>query len=316
MASNSRLAVIVVCYHSDSVIQSCVDALDSAVVAIAADDRPRVDVILVANSAQDYAKEVTSRACELVSIDAGENIGFSPAVNLGMQAVIDADYFLLLNPDAQLTVNCLDILLSVARSRDAALVGPLLTDSTGQPHGLSERPFVSVRHELATQLLAAEKIRAAYGKHAYTVGDARCLTGACLLVEGDFLRAVGGLDTEVHMYLEDVLLCWEAHERGRRVVLASDARCDHAVGGSAGDENFASSLGLHLTALGARILFVRRTSGAFQALLVRILIGIGSAIRIVFAPGCQRKRHLATLRWALASGRPPVWREGPVIDPP
>ncbi len=313
MSKTIRLTVIVVCYHSDSVIQSCVDALDDAVVAIYG-DRPRVDLVLIANSAQDRAKAVNSRACNVISIDAGGNVGFAPAVNLGIQATNDADFFLLLNPDTQLTPNCLDVLLSVARSRDAALVGPLLMDSAGKPHGLSERPFASIRYEFATQLLAGEWIRPPYGKRAYSVGDARCLTGACLLVEGDFLRAVGGLDTEVRMYLEDLLLCWEAHQQGRRVVLAPEARCRHAVGGSAEGQNFSSSLGLHLTALGARISFVRRTSGAYQAFLLRILIGLGAAIRIVFAPRQQRKKHLAALRWVLASGRAPLWEEGPVLD--
>ncbi len=313
MASNIQLAVIVVCYHSDSVIQSCIDAVDNAVLTIPPDERPQVDLVLVANSEQDRDMEVRSGACRVIGLDAKENVGFAPAVNIGLQAAKHADFFLLLNPDTRLASDCLGALLSMAKSQGAALVGPILTDPTGKPHGLSERPFHSIRREFAMQVLAARRIQRPYGRRAGAMGDARCLTGACLLADGAFLREVGGLDTEVHMYLEDVMLCWEAHRRGRRVALALDARCSHTLGGSASGDNFSSSLGLYLTLLGARVSFMRRTSGASQALMMRVLIGVGAAIRVLLARG-QRRKNLATLRWAFMSGRPPLWQNGPVVN--
>jgi N-acetylglucosaminyl-diphospho-decaprenol L-rhamnosyltransferase len=308
-----HLAVIVVCYHSGAVIQSCIDALDDAVSVVQLGSRTQVELVLIANSPEDRVAEVTSRECRVTPIYADGNVGFSPAVNLGLAVVPHAEFVLLLNPDARLSKDCLAAMLSAARSDGAAIVGPILCDSSGQPHGASERPFHSVRREFATQLLGAGRRRPAYGKHAYETGDARCLTGACLLVEGSFFRIAGGLDTEVRMYLEDVVLCWQAHEHGRPVLLVPNALCYHALGESAEGANFVSSLGLHLTLLGARVAFVRRKSGHLHALMLRMLIGIGAVLRAASATGPARKMQLAVLRWAIASGDPPPWQDGPIV---
>jgi N-acetylglucosaminyl-diphospho-decaprenol L-rhamnosyltransferase len=308
-----QLAVIVVCYHSDAVIQGCIDALDVAISAIAAESRPNVDLILVANSPADHITEVRSRESRLTHLYSPGNVGFSPAVNLGLAAVPHADFVLLLNPDAQLSRTCLAALLSEIQSSGAAIVGPILCGPSGRPHGVSERPFHSVRREFATQLLGAEGRRPAYGKVAHKTGHARCLTGACLLIEGSFLRSVEGLDTEVRMYLEDVMLCWAAHERGELILLARDALCYHALGASAEGTNFGSSVGLHLTLLGARVAFVRRTSGSAAAAALRVLIGVGAILRLVRSTGSQRKKHWAVLRWTVTSGYPPPWQDGPVV---
>jgi N-acetylglucosaminyl-diphospho-decaprenol L-rhamnosyltransferase len=278
-----------------------------------ADLRPEVDLILVANSNKDRINTVISRECRLTPLYAPENLGFSPAVNLGAAAAPAADFILLLNPDARLAESCLRTLLSTAKSRNAAIVGPILCDQSGRPHGASERPFHSVRREFATQMLGAEKRRPAYSQEAFETGEARCLTGACLLIDGPFFRAVGGLDTEVRMYMEDVMLCWQAHERGKQVLLARDARCFHELGASAEGANFGSSLGLHLTLLGARVVFLRRTSGGARAAALRVLMGIGAAVRAACTTGARRERHLAVLDWAIKSGCPPPWRDGPVV---
>lgn len=309
-----QLAVIVVCYRSNSLIQGCVDALDATLTAMPPDSRPGVDLVLVANSPEDHIEGVRSRECRLTLLRTTDNVGFSPAVNMGLEAVPDANFVLLLNPDALLDRDCLAILLAECTSRRAAVVGPILCDETGHPHGVSERPFHSVHREIATQLLGAERRRPPYGRRAYQTGEARCLTGACLLVEGAFLRAVGGMDTEVRMYLEDVMLCWHAHRRQRAVILAVRARCRHALGQSAEGANFASSLGLRLTLLGARVTFVRRTSGAVHAALVRMAVVAGAALRIALARGPKRQMHLAVLRWAIRSGSPPRWENGPLVD--
>jgi len=308
------LAVIVVCYHSGAVVQACVDALDAAVEALPASTRPDVELVLVANSADDATIEVASRECRVIRLRAPGNVGFAPAVNLALAIVPEATFVLLLNPDAQLARDCLGVLLSEATSRQAALVGPIFCDASGQPDGVSERPFHSVRRECATQLLGAARLRRAYGQEAYETGTARCLSGACLLVDGRFLRAVGGLDYEVRMYLEDVLLCWQAHQLGRQVVLAREARCVHALGASSAGTNFGSSLDLHLTLLGARVVFVTRASGPAHAVALRVLMGVGAAIRVVVATGHSRKTHMSVVRWAITSGRPPRWNDGPIVE--
>ena len=86
-----ELAVIVVCYHSDTVLQACIDALDSAVAALPSALRCAAHLVLVANSPVDMVDAFTSGECTVTALYAGENLGFAPAVNLGLSAVPDAE---------------------------------------------------------------------------------------------------------------------------------------------------------------------------------------------------------------------------------
>ena len=190
------------------------------------------------------------------------NLGFAPAVNRGLALAGAADRVLLLNPDARLEPAALGLLLATLDADAAVLAGPLLVGDDGRPHGRSERPFHSVAREAATQFLPFLPRRRPFGREAARTGRARALTGACLLVDGPFLRAVGGLDTALPMYLEDIELCRRAHDGGREVRLVRAARCGHALGGSSGGENFSASIGLHLMLLAARLEFIRRHHGA------------------------------------------------------
>jgi GT2 family glycosyltransferase len=118
------------------------------------------------------------------------------------------------------------------------------------------------------------------------------------------------------MYLEEVLLCWQAHRSGRPVLLAREARCLHALGGSAGGDNFHSSLGLYLTLLGARVAFIRSTSGPTLAAATRATMAFGALLRLCRGDARYKRRQLAVLWWAVTSGQAPPWRDGPCPNLP
>ena len=238
-------------------------------------------------------------------------MGFAPAVNEGLSRVPAAERVLLLNPDARLERTALERLLAAMEERAAALAGPILVGADGRPHGRSERPFHSPAREAVRQLAPFLSSRRPFGRKAERTGVARALTGACLLIDGEFLRDVGGLDTSLAMYFEDVELCARAHDADRLVLLARDARCMHALGGSSGGENFRASTGLHLMLLAARLEFIRRHQGVAAMRLARSFVFLGATGRVAVArlrrEPALLHRHRAAMIWALRSGRPPRW---------
>src|SRR6202453_2737549 len=260
-------------------------------------------VVIVNNDPSDVVTTPHNPVWEQIVIESNTNVGFSPAVNSALPSVADADYVLLLNPDTRLAPNSLSVMMDSARGRGAALVGPLLTDEDGEAHGPSERPFPSIRREIGRQFLGISPNHLHYGRKAARDGTARCLTGACLLVEREFLDSVGGLDTTINMYLEDVLLCWQAHVAHRPVVFALDAKCQHALGGSTGGINFRSSAALHLMILWVRMEFVRRRRGVFGAYLMRLLFASGACLRFLRGGREYRRMQQTVIWWALMSGK-------------
>jgi N-acetylglucosaminyl-diphospho-decaprenol L-rhamnosyltransferase len=311
-----RLGVVLVAYKSNEVLSECLDALTAALRSAGLAQPESVTVIVVNNDSKEAVNVPSESVWKQIVIDSDTNLGFSPAVNLALTRIADVDYVLLLNPDACLAPHSLSVMVKVALERRAAIVGPLLTDQDGRPHGVSERPFHSIPREMGRQLLGIGRASPPYGRKAARDGVARCLTGACLLIEREFLAKVGGLDTATHMYLEDVILCWQAHAAQRSVILALDARCQHALGGSTGGTNFQSSVALYLTLLGARVEFVRRRTGVLGALAMRSLFVVGACLRSFTNDAARRRVQQAVIWWAIRSGKAPEWENGPRIKLP
>jgi GT2 family glycosyltransferase len=290
------IGVVVVAFNSDDVLQSCLDSLKRAA-AVAADETgisPRTVVVDNASSRPVGPGE------DVAVVRLPSNVGFARAANIGARELGTVEYLLFLNPDARLEPTALVELLA-AFDEETAIAGPLLVGEDGAERP-SERPFHSVHREFVRQLVPFALDR------RERVGEARCLTGACLLVDAAFFREVGGFDEAVRMYLEDVELCWMAHQRGRRVMHVTRARCLHDLGGSTNGENFARSNALYLTLLAARVEFVRRRSGSFGAAGMRAAIACGALPRAVVRAGsAARRRELEVAWWAIRSGRPPAW---------
>ncbi len=59
------------------------------------------------------------------------------------------------------------------------------------------------------------------------VRDVFVVPSAFMLVRADLFRALGGFDTAIDFYGEDVELCWRIHHSGARVVVAPAARVRH-----------------------------------------------------------------------------------------
>jgi GT2 family glycosyltransferase len=292
------IGVVIVSYNSGGVLQGCLAGLGLASHEVMRRFGAAVRTVIVDNASQQPPSADGFETIELAS-----NLGFAAAANIGIRQVAGADFVLLLNPDARLERDALAELLEAFANPCTAVSGPLLVGDDGAPRP-SERPFHSLKRELVHQLLP---VRSRVGSY---VGQARCLTGACLLIDGAFLAEVGGLDETIRMYLEDVELCWLAHERGRRVAHVNTSICRHDLGGSSGGTDFRTSVGLHLTLLAARVEFVRRRSGVVAAACMRAAMALGAILRIPFhlARG-HAGIDVAVAVWAVRSGRAPAWEE-------
>jgi GT2 family glycosyltransferase len=297
--------VVIVAYNSDDVLDSCLDALAAASAQLLHARGVGCSLTVVDNaSARPVEVPAMPFSVEVHRLET--NLGFAPGANIGAARAAGAQWLLFLNPDSRLEPGALVHLAAALEDSGAVLASPILVDPAGNAL-LSERPFHSLRRELRTQLLPLP--RRPFGRHAAATGKARCLTGACLLVDRVFFESVGGFDEQIRMYLEDVELCWRARTAGRDVNLVTAARCIHGRGRSSGGVNFETELGLHLTLLSARVEFVRRRSGSAAALALRLAIATGALVRLVVNARRQSaRRHVTVFRWALASGRPPSWR--------
>lgn len=229
--STPRLSIIIVTYNSTADIDACLGSLVR--------HPPSTDheIVVIDNASTDgTAAAVRSRWHEVRVIDAGANLGFARANNLGIQQTVGS-LILLLNPDTSVPAGSLDALVAALDARpDAAIAGPRLVDANGRVElsfGRMLSPLAELRQKILVEYARQTKPVAAYVESiTRKPREVHWVSGACLLVRRADAEAVGLMDERFFMYAEDVDFCASIRARGRRVVFCPTAEVIHVRGRS------------------------------------------------------------------------------------
>ena len=231
--STPRLSIILVTYNSRAHIDACLGSLTRT---------PPVadhEIVLVDNASTDgTAAAVRERWPTARAIDAGANLGFAAANNLGIRQTC-GELVLLLNPDTVVRPGAVDRLVErLDAKHDVAVIGPRLVDAHGRAE-LSFGAMISPLAELRQKLLVSGNDRHAPLISGYIDRLTRrerqvdWVSGACLMVRRTDAEAVGLIDERYFMYTEDVDFCAAIRARGREVLFTPAAEVVHLRGRSA-----------------------------------------------------------------------------------
>lgn len=233
-ATTPRVAVVIVSFETRELTLRAIESVERSTGV-------DPEIWVVDNASTDgtaQAIRVRFPAVRLIAME--RNIGFGRANNAALERT-RAPWVLLLNPDAALLDD--STLARLVASLDArpraAVVGPLLRTSEGRTWH-SVPPFPSVRHELVRGIglhlliprRALDRWLAKEHRDHGVPGPADWLTGACLLVRGEVLRAIGGFDPALFLYGEDFDLCWRLRNAGWDVTLDPTVTVLHEGGTS------------------------------------------------------------------------------------
>jgi hypothetical protein len=227
-----RLSIIIVSYNACAELEACLASLVA--------QPPSVDheIVVVDNASIDGTPAaIRERWPGVRLIEAGANIGFARANNMGIRQTF-GELVLLLNGDTIVAPGALDALVSVLDQRaDVAVVGPRLVDANGRAE-LSFGPMIAPFAELWQKTLVGGNARGfgpavAYVKRATArEREVDWVSGACLLVRRADAEEAGLLDERYFMYAEDVDFCAAIRARGRKVLFTPIARVVHLRGRS------------------------------------------------------------------------------------
>lgn len=225
-------------------------------------------------------------------IEAGRNLGFGRANNLGIAAV-RSEFALLLNPDARLEAGALEALLDAARRwPEAAIVAPMLYDAPGRIGDFFRGPFGTP----ASRDLPVPE------------GDlcAEFVTGAAMLLNLRLMREVGFFDPWFFLYYEDDELCERVRRAGHPIVVAHAARVEHHVRQSS-VPSARTTWRRHYCMTLSKLYLTRKQRGSLAcvALALRTALGSGLALPLM-ALTLQRERllrHAARAAAALLAWR-------------
>ena len=185
-------------------------------------------------STDDSLQLLKSRFPEVRLITLERNWGFAEGYNRAF-AQIEAEYYLLLNSDVEVTHHWLTPLIQILDAHpDIAACQPKLLsvfnrtsfEYAGASGGFLDRygyPFCRGRI-----FETVEKDNGQYDN----VADVLWATGAALLIRARDYNKVGGLDGRFFAHNEEIDLCWRLRILGRRIVCVPDSQVFHVGGGT------------------------------------------------------------------------------------
>lgn len=162
------------------------------------------------------------------------NYGFAEGYNKAL-AEVDAEYYILLNSDVEVTHHWLDPLVEFMDSHPetAACQPKLLSvkdrdffEYAGACGGYMDRygyPFCRGRI-----FGAVEEDNGQYDYNA----EILWATGACLMIRSEDYRKAGGFDARFFAHNEEIDLCWRLRLMGRRIYCIPDSVVYHVGGGT------------------------------------------------------------------------------------
>lgn len=196
---------------------------------------PGVEIVVADNGSTDDSLDYLSEKFPMVrQIVLPENYGFAEGYNRALRQ-IDADYFVLLNSDVEVTANWLSPLYNYLEAHEEvvacqpkirSVVNPEYFEHAGAAGGfLDKYAYPFCRGRIFSEV---EKDEGQYD----TVKEVFWATGACLFIRAKDYFDAGGLDGTFFAHMEEIDLCWRLRSRGKQIVCHPESVVYHYGGGT------------------------------------------------------------------------------------
>jgi GT2 family glycosyltransferase len=185
-------------------------------------------------SDDDSCKVVEQEFPEIKLFRLDKNYGFAEGYNQSLKNN-NADYFLLLNSDVEVTENWLHPLVKVmdlnpstgaCQPKIMSLQHPGEFEYAGASGGFIDRygyPFCRGR------MVNIQEHDSGQYENPLSVFWA---SGAAMVVRGKIWHEMGGFDADFWAHMEEIDLCWRMKNRGFNVVVCPESKVYHLGGGS------------------------------------------------------------------------------------
>ena len=269
------ISIIIVNYNTKELTKNCIDSIYEKTKDI------EFEVILVDNDSNDGSKELFERDKKIEFVEAGKNLGFGKANNLGLTRAT-GKYIFFLNSDTILVNNAVKIFFDFCEGHKdlkTGGIGCLLQNAEGKRiHSFA--PFPTLGRELRDFFIAPiyKKFRWAYHRYDTTRDDTKkdwfyvdYATGADLFVSRKVIDECGGFDPDFFMYFEETEMQHRWSRAGYPSTIIKTPKIIHLEGGSVkiGQPKFNHRQ--FLFGLRSKNLYFKKTQGLIPYILYRII---------------------------------------------
>jgi len=193
------------------------------------------EVIVADNASTDSSIEfLEANFPEVRIINNRTNGGFARGYNEAL-AEVEADYFVLLNSDIEVTPHWIEPIIELMESdKSIAACQPKLRsyfekekfEYAGAAGGFIDEygyPFCRGR--------IFQHLETDHGQYDNTM-EIFWATGACMFVRADLYKQFGGLDEDFFAHMEEIDFCWRLKNHGYKIMFCPDSIVYHVGGGT------------------------------------------------------------------------------------
>lgn len=221
----NKTSIIIVTFNSARTIKNCLNSIMRS--------STDCEIIVVDNNSEDETVKIIQRYGKKVNlIEAGANLGFAKANNLGVKSAT-GEYIIFLNPDTEVwgkdSLNKLRTALE--ENPEYGIIGPKLVYPDGTPQN-RVRNLPTVFRAFKEYILGNKGEYDFYSPNCKTLCEVESIIGACMVVKKELFEKVGGFNEKYFMYFEDLELCKEIKSRGFKIGFLPEVTIEHAEGKS------------------------------------------------------------------------------------
>jgi GT2 family glycosyltransferase len=283
------LAIVIVSYNVRDLLANCLHSIEGR------DPGLDLEVWVVDNGSVDDTATMVRERFPWVTLRTSTNVGFSRGNNLALREVLHRSrecglprYVLLLNPDTVVPPGALNELVGFLDAHpEAGAAGPKLLLGDGSLDLACRRSFptpaVSFWHFVGLgRLFPKNRYFARYNLTFLdpdAVSEVDSVVGACMLVRGEVVAAVGLLDEAFFMYGEDLDWALRIKAAGWKVLYNGQVIVHHLKRASSRQRSTRSILAFYQ----AMLIFFAKHYAPRTTLPVRWLVVAGIYLRAALA---------------------------------
>ena len=234
MADAPKLSVVVLSWNTLDLTRACLRAL--------AADTPAHsrEVVVIDNGSTDgSADAIAAEFPDVVLARNEENVGYAAGNNQGAK-VATGGFVCTLNSDTEVAPGALDLLVDfLEQNPDYGAVSPRLVNPDGTVQTACMR-FPGLLTALCFDTCFGRFWPGTAVENRYFMRDFDHVhsrdvdqpPGACFMMKREEFLALGGLDTELFLFFNDVDICRRLWRNGRKIRYLAEARVTHHGGAS------------------------------------------------------------------------------------
>ena len=232
--NNPKIAIVILNWNGAKLLQQFLPS----VIEFSKGDA--IELIVADNGSTDESLSMLRTYFPKVKVlDLKQNFGFARGYNEALKQ-IEADYFVILNSDVEVTPGWLDapirlmendLFIAAVQPKILSYLQKTHFEYAGAAGGYIDRfgyPFCRGR--------IFNEVEEDRGQYDDSI-DIFWATGACMFVRARHFHEAGGFDADFWAHMEEIDLCWRLKNRGYRVVYTPESTVYHVGGGTLSYDN-------------------------------------------------------------------------------